>query len=106
MTSICAEEFSGLVRELGLNISGLRSIFYLSAWPVTDTIEVYFDTEEPESLQTAGWYYEPDDNRILFDEDLVPTSGTTVIIRYTRASSAPEASADDEATGDGSGAAE
>jgi hypothetical protein len=106
VTSICSQEFSGIVRELGLNISGLRSIFYLSAWPVTDTLEVYFDTEEPESLQTGGWYYEADDNRILFDEDLVPASGTTVIIRYTRASSAPPASADAEAGGDGSGAAE
>jgi hypothetical protein len=92
VTSICAEEFSGLVRELGLNISGLRSIFYLSAWPVTDTLEVYLNEETPEALQTEGWYYEPDANRILFDEDLVPTSGTTVIVRYTRASQLPTAS--------------
>ena len=47
---------------------------------------------EPEALQTEGWYYEPDGNRILFDEDSLPVSDTTVIVRYTRASTAPTAS--------------
>ncbi|MBJ93051.1 MAG: hypothetical protein CMP23_01100 [Rickettsiales bacterium] len=96
VTSICAEEFSGLVRELGLNISGLRSIFYLSAWPVTDTLEVYLNEESPESLQTEGWYYEAENNRILFEEDMVPPSGTTVIVTYTRASQIPSAAGSDE----------
>jgi len=102
VTSICAEEFSGLVRELGLNISGLRSIFYLSAWPVTDTIEVYFNEAVPEALQTEGWYYEPAGNRILFEENQVPASDTTVILRYTRASSAPS-SLDQNAGGESEG---
>jgi hypothetical protein len=105
VTSICAEEFSGLVRELGLNISGLRSIFYLSAWPVTDTLEVYLNEESPETLQTEGWYYEPEANRILFEEGLVPPSGTTVILRYTRASQVPSTTpTPDDGTGEGEGA--
>jgi len=68
---------------------------------VTDTLEVYLNEETPEALQTEGWYYEPDANRILFDEDLVPSSGTTVIVRYTRASQLPTAaSAPEEDSGE------
>ncbi len=100
VTSICAEEFSGLVRELGLNISGLRSIFYLSAWPVLDSLEVYLDEETEEALLTEGWYYEPEGNRILFNEETVPGSGTTIIVRYTRSSSSPEDTGDGGEDGD------
>ncbi|HCP46221.1 MAG TPA: hypothetical protein DIU15_09275 [Deltaproteobacteria bacterium] len=89
VTSICSEEFSGLVRELGLNISGLRTIFYLSAWPEVDSIEVYFNEQEEANLVTEGWTYESSDNRLLFAEGSVPPEDTTVIVAYTRSNTPP-----------------
>jgi hypothetical protein len=85
VTSICAEEFSGLVRELGLNISGLRTIFYLSAWPVLGTIEVSLDGQ----VVTEGWSHDGIQNRILFTEEHVPPEGFTVTVVYTRSNTPP-----------------
>ncbi len=90
VTSICSEEFSGLVRELGLNISGLRTIFYLSAWPEVDTIQVFVDGTADENAVTEGWTYESVQNRILFTEEAAPGEGSTITVDYTRASTPPE----------------
>ena len=95
VTSICAEEFSGLVRELGLNISGLRSIFFLTAWPVVDSLKVYLDEQTDAAQLTDGFDYDPIENRIVFTEEAVPTAGRTVIVTYTRSGTAPSAQSDD-----------
>ena len=89
ITSICAEEFSGLVRELGLNISGLRTIFYLTAWPEIDTIEVFFGSTNDEGRVDEGWTYDPVENRVLFTEEAVPSEDTTIYITYTRSNLPP-----------------
>ncbi len=89
VTSICAEEFSGLVRELGLNISGLRSIFYLTAWPDRDTLVVYLNEAIEGSELTGGWSYDAAENRILFTEEAIPPEGTTVLVHYTRSNTPP-----------------
>ncbi len=89
VTSICAEEFSGLVRELGLNISGLRTIFWLTAWPDIDTIEVYLNEQTDANRLTEGWDYDPVQNRILFTEDAVPGDGASLIVFYTRSTTPP-----------------
>ncbi|MCO4771664.1 MAG: VWA domain-containing protein [Deltaproteobacteria bacterium] len=84
VTSICAEEFSGIVRELGLNISGLRDAFYLSQFPrLVCPLEVRFDSQQAEPL-VEGWVYDSQENRILFDADALPASGTTIFVDYTR----------------------
>lgn len=88
VTSICAAEFSGLVRELGLNISGLRTVFYLTAWPDIDTVAVRFN--DPQSAPiTEGWTFEAETNRILFSDASAPPPGTTVYITYTRHTNPP-----------------
>jgi hypothetical protein len=84
VTSICAEEFSGIVRELGLNISGLRNAFYLEQFPrLVCPLEVRFDTQQSEPV-LEGWVYDSEENRILFDDDSIPPSGTTIYVDYTR----------------------
>ena len=89
VTSICAEEFSGLVRELGLNISGLRSIFYLSAWPVLGSIEMRYNDPSSETTVVEGWAFDPEQNRVVFDEEAIPPEGTTIHINYKRATQHP-----------------
>ena len=89
VTSICAEEFSGLVRELGLNISGLRNIFWLTAWPDIDSIEVYLNEQIDANRIGEGWDYDPVQNRILFTEESVPGDGASIIVFYTRSTVPP-----------------
>jgi hypothetical protein len=90
VTSICAQEFSGLVRELGLNISGLRSIFYLSAWPVLGSIEMRFNSNTLETEEVVeGWAFDPMQNRVVFDDEHRPVEGTTIHLRYKRATQHP-----------------
>ena len=105
ITSICAEEFSGLVRELGLNISGLRSIFYLTAWPDRTTLKVYLNEVADANLIEDGYDYDPVENRVLFAEGAIPAEDSTIIITYTRSQIPPTeqegasgASDDDDAT--------
>ena len=99
VTSICAEEFSGMVRELGLNISGLRTIFYLTAWPVIDSLAVYFGVTDDEHRVDEGWTYDPIENRVLFTEGAVPSEDTTIYITYTR-SNLPPTQQEGSAVGD------
>ena len=89
VTSICAEEFSGIVRELGLNISGLRNSFFLSQFPrLVCPIEVRFDDQQSAAV-VEGWTYDSTENRILFEGDSLPASGTTIFVDYTRDSLPP-----------------
>lgn len=89
VTSICSGEWSGLVRELGLNISGLRNIFYLSTWPQIDTIEVRLN--DPGGLVlTVGWQFEVDQNRVVFTDEARPPAGSRVYINYKRSSRSPD----------------
>jgi hypothetical protein len=99
VTSICAEEFSGMVRELGLNISGLRSIFYLTAWPEIDTLRVFANQAIDENELVEGWSYDPIENRVLFTEEAIPTEDTTILVHYTR-SNVPPSEQDPDAVGD------
>ena len=89
VTSICAEEFSGLVRELGLNISGLRSIFYLTAWPDISTLAVYLNQATEGNELVEGWTYDPIENRLLFTEEAIPSEDSVVLVTYTRSNTPP-----------------
>ena len=77
--SICNEDFSPMVQELGLNISGLRSEFFLSRYPDEITLEVLVDDE----AVTEGWIYSCDNNSIVFSSGHVPPGDSTVAVDYT-----------------------
>ena len=82
--SICNEDFSPLVYELGLNISGLRSEFHLSRFPdeLTLVVRVVPEGGTAEEVQ-EGWIYDCEENRIVFDEDHVPQSQHKIEVSYT-----------------------
>jgi hypothetical protein len=89
VTSICAEDFSPLVRELGLNISGLRTEFFLTAWPtISEGVDVRYGSQDAPQV-TEGWQYDPDQNRIVFDDESLPPSGTTLYVHYQRSTVPP-----------------
>ncbi len=82
--SICNEDFSPLVHELGLNISGLRSEFHLSKFPdeLTLVVRVGPEGETAEEVQ-EGWIYDCEQNRIVFDDEHVPPSQHRIEVAYT-----------------------
>lgn len=82
VTSICAQDFGGLVAELGLNISGLRDAFYLTAFPrISCEISVTLDGAAQE--RGEAWEYDPEQNRVVFDADSLPQPGTALEVFYT-----------------------
>lgn len=86
--SICAEDFSPIVAELGLTLSGLQSEFALSNYPDLDTLEVaLYATADNESklkdltLDTDYTYVEAR-NAIRFEYEQVPESETYIVAEY------------------------
>ncbi len=77
--SICNEDFSPMVQVLGLNISGLRSEFFLTRYPDEVTLEVKVDS----SVYDEGWIYDCADNSVVFDDAHTPPGESTVEVSYT-----------------------
>lgn len=86
--SICDEDFSPLVSELGLTLSGLQAEFALSRFPDLDTLKVaIYDTPDTESkvrdltLDTDYTYVE-ERNAIRFEHEQVPESEQYIVAEY------------------------
>jgi len=86
--SICAEDFSPIVEDLGLTLSGLRAEFELSRRPVLSTLEVslYADRSDESLLRVlerdVDYTYIEETNRIRFEGDQVPESEQVVLAEY------------------------
>jgi hypothetical protein len=85
--SICTNDWSGLLSELGLQASGLKREFFLSLAPVEDSIDVTVD--DPEFGSRDTWSYDPARNSITFDA-YIPPPLTTVSISYMPLATAVE----------------
>jgi len=77
--SICNVDFSPMVQELGLNISGLRKEFFLSRYPDETTLELTID----EQALAEGWLYDCEDNSVVFDDSHIPSGNATIVVSYT-----------------------
>jgi hypothetical protein len=86
--SICEEDFSPIVKNLGLSISGLELQFSLRYLPVVDTLEVklYEDQDEDslvaELVADVDYTYVADGNYLLFNEDQIPPAEYYITARY------------------------
>ena len=83
---ICEEDFSGIVEELSLNASRLRTRFELSAMPLVESIEV---TVGEDLVPCGDWSYALEAGNegvgiptVVFTADSVPKSSTTLQIYY------------------------
>lgn len=86
--SICDEDFSPIVGELGLTLSGLLLEFELSRIPVLDSLEVsLYDTDGETKLKDltidVDFTYLEDRNVIHFEYDQVPDSEQYIVANYT-----------------------
>ncbi len=87
--SICNDDWATVLDMLGMFALGLRTEFFLSDYPVEDTIEVWVVESEKAGGGTVyferweDWIYSPTRNSITFLE-YVPDSLTQVFIDYER----------------------
>lgn len=91
---ICENDYSDIMNDLGLSVSGVLTTFQLSHSAVADTIEVTVDDELVPEDPTNGWTYDEANWLIRFDGSYVPARGATISVYYEVASSGtrPESS--------------
>lgn len=89
LDSICDDDFSPIVEELGLTLSGLQVEFELSRVPVLETLEVslYADRDEASWIRDltidVDFTYVEENNAIRFEYDQIPDSQQYVLAEYT-----------------------
>lgn len=79
MGDICEAEWSGMLRDLGLNATGIRTRFQLTYAAQPETLVVYVDDTEA----TSGWTYDPATWYVVFDDAAVPPRGAMITATYT-----------------------
>jgi hypothetical protein len=86
--SICEENFSPIVNELGLTLSGLLAEFALSRVPDLDTlvVSIYADANDSSKLGDltldVDYSYVEETNSIRFEYDQVPDSQQYILAEY------------------------
>jgi len=94
--SICAEDFAGIMDNLGLSVGGIRSAFPLTYRPVERTVEVWICDDEPcdgtngievSRGEADGWSYDDNTSYLTFNGASVPVRGAVVSVQYEVAGS-------------------
>ena len=86
--SICDDDFSPIVNQLGLTLSGLEADFALSRVPVLDTLKVsiYDDADESSKVKDltldTDYTYVAESNTIHFEFDQVPEPEQYILAEY------------------------
>lgn len=80
--SICEEDFTEIMTELGLQSAGLYTSFRLTYAAVLGTIEVYVDDVSIAESETDGWTYDETYQILYFNGASVPDYGTTITVEY------------------------
>ncbi len=86
--SICDEDFSPLVSQLGLTLSGLQAEFTLSAYPDLDSMKVglYATADEESKIRDltldVDYTYVEERNAIHFEYEQLPESEQYLLVEY------------------------
>ncbi len=80
--SICADDYTGILTRVGLDLSGLDDTFPLSQLPDPASIAVWVDGVRMFERAEDGWTYEAGDNVIVFRGRAVPRPGMTILVEY------------------------
>jgi hypothetical protein len=86
--SICDEDFSPIVAELGLTLSGLLVEFQLSRVPdlATLTVSIYDSPDESSKVKDltldVDFTYVEENNSILFEKEQIPNSQQYIKVSY------------------------
>jgi hypothetical protein len=87
--SICDSDYSDIMDQMGLAVSGVLTVFQLSYVPLLETLEVAIDDELIPEDPDQGWTFDDEYYTIRFDGDVVPERGTTVTVTYEIAGNIP-----------------
>ena len=79
---ICAADYSALMTDLGLNVSGVIRVFQLSYAAVQESLEVYAGDFLVPQDPVEGWTYDSEYRTIRFDGDYIPARGSSLTVRY------------------------
>lgn len=88
LDSICDEDFSPIVEQLGLTLSGLQAEFALSRVPILDTLKVslYADSTEESKIKDltldVDYTYVEERNAIHFEYEQIPASQQYILAEY------------------------
>ena len=80
---ICPSDWSGMLAELGLTASGIRTGFQTTYLAKVDTLVVTVDGEEIPVDPTNGYVYDTDTWYITFGSNAVPARDAEVVADYT-----------------------
>ena len=84
--SICETDFSNIMQDLSLEVSGVQTSYQLSHAAVEDTIEVDIDGTLVGPDPDNGWTYDGTYWIVYFHGDGIPPRGSTISITYEVAS--------------------
>jgi len=87
-SSICAADFSKIMQDLSLEVSGVRTAFQLTHEAVEETIEIVVDDAIVDPDPSNGWTYDPVYWIVYFHGEGIPARGSTINITYEIASGA------------------
>ena len=80
--SVCSEDFSPLLGQVGLDVADWNDRFELSRIPRLDSVEVWVDDVLMPQRDTDGWQYGARDNTIVFEGRAIPRPGMAVRVDY------------------------
>jgi hypothetical protein len=81
--SICAEDYSGLLTRVGLDVTGLSDTFWLAGLPSPDSLEVRVEDVLIPEREDDGWTYDLGENAVVFHGRAVPRPGMGIEVTYT-----------------------
>jgi hypothetical protein len=88
--SICEEDFSGIMNDLGLQVSGMLYSFQLSYLAAVETLEVWVDDVSVVEDEENGWTYNETYGILYFNGDGVPARGSELVVSYEISGSVAE----------------
>jgi hypothetical protein len=80
---ICLSDWSGMLKDLGLNATGIRTQFQLTAAAKPETLDVKVDGESVAASDTDGWTYDEPTWMLEFHGAAIPPRGSVVTATYT-----------------------
>lgn len=82
--SICAGDYTEMLRRVGLDIAAWTDTFFLSQLPQRDTMIVRVDGVLMPQREDDGWQYLAGDNAVRFSGRAIPRPGMEIQVEYDR----------------------
>ena len=79
---ICESDYSNVMSDMGLSVSGVLSTFQLTYHAIEESLVVTVDDVEIPNDPVDGWTYDAENWLIRFDGDYVPDRGSTIHANY------------------------